>query len=173
MRHLHHTNTRSGFTIFEMVLYVGLFSLVSLIAMNSLFQTLKAFNALRISRDINDSSVKIMERLTRDIKGATAIDAGSVYGTSPGYLKLTVLSASGTAMTVEYVMVGNQLHVKENGTDRGALMSQKTEVDALVFRYINTGVSTAIKTELHLSSTRGSVTGVEHFYNTSLVRGSY
>lgn len=163
-----------GFTLVEVVLYVGLFVLLSTMSMNALFQTVRAFNNLRISRDINDSSVTIMERITRDIKSATSVDmTNSTFNTSPGRLTLSTMSASGTAMTVEYYVASSSLRLKENGVDKGSLMSSNTRVDALEFHYITTGASAAIKTELHLYSGRGTVSDVDHFYNTSVLRGSY
>ena len=167
-------NTTNGFTLVETVLYVALFITLSIMAMNALFQTIKAFNDLRISRDINDSSVTIMERLTRDIKSANGIDmANSTFGTSPGRLTLHTMNASGTPLTVEYYIASSTLRIRENGVDKGSLMSASTRVDNLVFRYITTGVTEAVKTELHIYSSRGTVNDVDHFYNTSVLRGSY
>jgi type II secretory pathway component PulJ len=165
---------RKGFSLIEVVLYVSLFSVISAISMSALFQTIKAFSDLRVSRNINDSSVSVMERLTRDIKSATTIDlANSTFGTSPGRLTLSTVNASGTAMTVEYYVASSSLRIKENGVDKGSLVSAKTQVSALVFYYINTGTTLGVKTELHLTSSRSSVNDIDHFYDTSVMRGSY
>ena len=163
-----------GFTLIEIMLYVSLFTFVSSLSMNALIQTIRAFNDLRISRDINDSSVKIMERMTRDIKSATAVDLlNSTFGASPGRLTLTTVNASGTPTTVEYYISNSILLYKENGVAKGSLMSARTKIDALVFYYINTGATVAIKTELHVSSARGTVSDADHFYDTSILRGTY
>jgi type II secretory pathway pseudopilin PulG len=167
-------NRSKGFSLLEVVVYVSLFSTLSGVAMSSLFATIKSFNELRISRDINDSSVTIMERLTRDIKSATAIDfANSTFAANPGRLTLNTRNASGTALTVEYYVATSTLRIKENGVDVGSLMSAKTKIDGLVFYQINLGNTVGVKTELHLTSVRGSVSDVDHFYNTSVLRGSY
>ncbi|OGZ09330.1 MAG: hypothetical protein A3C14_05340 [Candidatus Lloydbacteria bacterium RIFCSPHIGHO2_02_FULL_50_18] len=163
-----------GFTLVEMVLYIGLFVLLSTMSMTALFQTVRAFNELRVSRDIDDSAVKIMERLTRDIKSSTSVDlANSTFGSSPGRLTLLTVNASGTPLTVEYYVSGSILSIRENGVDRGALMSARTNIDALVFYYISSGPTFGIKTELHISSTRGKAGEVDDFYDTSVLRGSY
>lgn len=163
-----------GFSLIEIVLYVSLFSVVSAISMNALLQTIKSFNNLRVSRNINDSSVSVMERLTRDIKSATTINlAQSTFGTSPGRLTLNTVNASGTPMTVEYYVASSSLRIKENGVDVGSLVSARTQVSALVFYYINTGTTVGVKIELHLTSSRASVNDIDHFYDTSILRGSY
>jgi type II secretory pathway pseudopilin PulG len=163
-----------GFTLVEVVVYVGLFVVISIMAMNALFQTVKAFNNLRISRDINDSSVTIMERLTRDIKSAVSVDsANSVFNATPGRLTLNTMNASGTPMVIEYYVSSSTLYIKENGVEVGSIMSAGTKVDGLVFRHLITGSTVAIKTELHIYSSRGTVNDTDHFYNTSVLRGSY
>lgn len=165
---------KSGFSLIEVLLYVAIFSVMSVISMNTLFQAIRSFDALRISRDINDSSVGIMERLTRDIKGSRAVDlANSTFAVSPGRLTLNTVSASGTPLTVEYYVDGSTLRYKEDGVEKGSLMSAKTAIDALVFRYINSGSTIGVKIELHLSSARGGVTRIDHFYDTVLMRGTY
>ena len=133
-----------------------------------------AFTNLRISRDINDSSAKVMERMTRDIRGARSIDlANSTFGSDPGRLTLATISASGTPMTVEYFMSGNALHVRENGVDKGSLLSSQTSISGVLLNYINSGTTIAVKIDLHVTASRGSVSETDHFYNTIIMRGSY
>ena len=174
---LHH---RRGFSLIEVVLYVSLFSLMSLLTLEALYQTVRAFTNLRISRDINDSSVKIMERITRDIKGATEIKVSSVFDTDPGTLTLTTVSASGTPMVVQYIRVGNAIHLREAATeaglvagDKGSLLSSQTSISGVLYRRINTGNTEGIKIELHITASRGAVTATHEFYNTVILRGSY
>ena len=166
--------TQSGFSLIEAVVYIALFILLSVTTMTSLFDTVRAFNHLHITRDINDTSVLIMERLTYDIKRAISIDmANSTFGTTPGRLTLSVMNASGTPMTVEYYVQNNLLRVRESGVDKGALVFASTQIDGLVFSLINTGNTTGVKTALHLRSSRGGLSFVDHFYNTSMLRGTY
>lgn len=169
-----HDRRNAGFSLIEVVLYVAFFIMISTMSMTALFQTVKAFSSLRVSRDIDDSAVKIMERMTRDIKSSVSVDlSGSTFNVSPGRLTLSTMSASGTPLTIEYYVLSSALHIKENGVDKGALMSSKTNVDSLVFHRINSGTTVGIKIDLHLSSTRGTVGDVVDFYNTSVLRGSY
>lgn len=166
--------TQSGFSLLEVVVYVALFSTLSLTVANSMIQTVRGFNYLRASRDIDTASVFIMERLAADIKNATSIDAGnSTFGTSPGRLTLNVTNASGTPMTTEYFVLANNLRIKEAGVDVGSLMSATARIQSLKFFSINTGGTSGIKIELQLQSTRGVVMVNENFYNTIMLRGTY
>lgn len=173
-RTFRHLSRSSGLSLVEVVLYVGLFSLLSVVAINSIMQTVSAFNHLRSSRDMNDSAVKVMERLTRDIKSATLVDLpNSTFNADPGRLTLNTMNASGTPMVVEYSVSGNTLMIKENGVDKGSLISSRTEIEGLVFYYINTGNSVAIKINLRLRPTRGVAVDENYFYNTIILRGTY
>lgn len=163
-----------GLSLIEVVLYVGLFSMVSIIAINSMMQTVNAFNNLRSSRDMNDSAVKVMERLTRDIKSSTLVDlTNSTFNADPGRLTLNTVNASGTPMTVEYYVTANTLHIRENGVDKGSLISSRTEVEALVFNYINTGHTVGIKITLRLRPAHRIAVDDNYFYNTIILRGTY
>lgn len=170
------TKKQRGFSLMEVVIYTALFVLISGATVDAIIMTTRAFSNLRISRDINDSAIKVMERLTRDVKNATSIDlAQSTFSATPGRLTLNTLSATGTPVIIEYYVATTtgQLRLKENGVDKGSLMSAKTQVDALVFYLISTAQTSGIKTELHLRSSRGAVQDQDHFYNTSMLRGTY
>lgn len=177
------STTRSGFSLLEVVIYVTLFSLVSTMTLNIMFQTVSAFNNLRISRDINDSSVKIMERLTRDIKSATSVNqANSTFNTSPGMLTLETIDKDGGVLWVQYILDGDALHLREAdslanlalpGSDKGSLLSSQTSVSGVLFNYISAGSAEAVKIDLHITASRGKISDTDHFYDTVIARGTY
>jgi len=163
-----------GFTLLEMVVYVALASLLSVAIMKSLIITTRAFNELRIDRDINDSAIAIMERLTREIKNAKSIDVvASTFGTATSRLRLNTTDASGTAVTVEFFVSSSTLHVKENDVDKGALNSGRTTVNSFVLYRINNVNSSAVKIELFLSGQRGPTVKQEVYYDTAVLRDAY
>src|SRR3989338_2805509 len=164
-----------GFTIIEVLTYLMLFSLISLFIMQMLIQTMKSFNAFRASRENNDAAIYVMERLTRDVRRSTSINgAQSVLGTSPGRLSLNTVNASGTAMTIEYVVATSTLRVRENGDDQGALTLSRTKVTELTFNTAtSTASTTALRIKLRLETRRSAITTSNYFSNTILLRGTY
>ena len=164
-----------GFTIIEVLTYLMLFSLISLFIMQMLIQTMKSFNAFRASRENNDAAIYVMERLTRDVRRSTSINwAQSVLGTSPGRLSLNTVNASGTAMTIEYVVATSTLRVRENGVDQGALTLSRTKVTELTFNTAtSTASTTALRIKLRLETRRSAITTSNYFSNTILLRGTY
>ena len=169
-----HINKRGGFSLVEVVLYASLFAVLSVLALNAILQMFHNFNSLRVSRDLNDSSVMIIEHLTRDMKSATNIDVfNSTFDASPGRLTLATANASGTALTVEYFVASGVLRIKENGVDQGFLSAGRVRVDNLTFRRLLSGTTDAVKIELQLSATRAGITRTEYYYDTAVLRGSY
>lgn len=163
-----------GISLIEVVIYVGLFSLLSVFTIDALFQTARSFSSIRIARDINDSSAKIIERMVHDIRGATSVDVvNSTFDANPGRLTLNTVSASGTPKTVEYFLSGNALHIRENGVDMGSLLSSRTSISGVLFHYINSGTTVAIKIDLFVTAMRGELSATEHFYDTIILRGTY
>ena len=158
----------------ELTVYIGLFALISVVLVNSLMSAIRISNELRAQRDINDTAVAVMERITRDLRGGNQIDlVNSSFGVNPGRLTFQTVSASGTAMTVEYYVASSTLYVKENGVSKGSLLSARTKIDGIVFYYVSNGATIGVKTELHLESTRGAISDIDHFYNTTILRGTY
>ncbi len=170
----HRPNTQRGVSLLETVFYVSLFVLLSTMVIAALISTVGEFNRLRMSRDINDSAIQIMERITRDIKGGANVDlAQSTFGQNPGRLTLTTVNASGTPTVVEYSVSGDTLTLKENGVDKGSMTAGASTIDAFVLRYFNTGSIVSIKIELHLRATHGTQSELDHFYDTVIMRNTY
>lgn len=168
------TNTSRGFSLIETIAYVGLFAVVMLISINMVLSVSKTFAMLRVSRDVNDTAVKIIERMTRDIHNSTSVDyVNSTFSANPSRITLNVLSASGTPATEEYYVSGGKLQLRENGVDMGSLMPSSTNLDGFVLYSVQSGQVAGVKIEVTLRGTRGGATAVRSFYNTALVRGTY
>ena len=166
--------SRRGFSLIEMVVYIALLAILTVLAVNMTLSMTRAFADLRVSRDINSSATTLFERITRDIRGAYDVDvAGSVLGTNPGDLLLDTKDSSGTNMTVEYFVSNGSVHIKENGVDQEAIMSASTQAVSFVVREAVSTNSKAVKVEVTLSATRGDITKQRNFYTTVVLRGTY
>ncbi|OHA81860.1 MAG: hypothetical protein A2675_01790 [Candidatus Yonathbacteria bacterium RIFCSPHIGHO2_01_FULL_51_10] len=166
--------SRRGFSLIEMVVYIALLAILTVLAVNMTLSMTRAFADLRVSRDLNSSATALFERITRDIRGAYDVDAaGSVLGTNPGELLLNTKDAGGTNMTVEYFVSSGAVHIKENGLDLGPITSASTQTGSFVVREIIGANSKAVKVEVTLSATRGDITKQRNFYTTVVLRGTY
>ncbi len=166
-----------GFTIVEMIIYTALFAALSVMLINVLLVMLKSYTQMRASHDFLDSGSVVLERVTREIRGASSIDAvTSVFNSSPGVLKLNTTDAGGAAKTVQFSRsAGNVLQMLDStdGTARD-LTGPKISVTSLIFRSMTTTKGKAVRLEMTLQSTRaGATSRTITLYDTATLRSSY
>lgn len=164
----------TGFTLIEMIIYVVILGIIAVLAINSSLEMTKAYVNLRVSRDMNASATAMLERMTREIRGASDIDlAQSTLGANPGRLTLNTKDAVGADTTVEFYWENGLIKVKEGGVAKGALMTPSTQASNFIVRTLSNDNSKAIKIDLTVAATRGNVSKIRNFYNTIVLRGSY
>lgn len=162
-----------GFTLIEMVVYAAVLGVLSVLAMNSTLIMTQVYSSLRASRDLNQSATTVLERMTREIRTANAIDASSVINANPSDLVLNTKDSGGANTTVEFYVLNGLINIKEGGVAQGTLMTSSTQVDNFVVRTITSTNFKAVKIELTMTATRGTKSKTRNFYNTIVLRDSY
>ncbi len=163
-----------GYALPEVIVYLTLFVLMSVLVVNMLLTMSKAFSEIRANRDMTRSGSSMMERITREIQNAESIDTvNSTFGTSPGVLTLSGHNSSGTARTIKFSVSSGTVHVYENGVDQGLLSANPTTETSLLFYNITTTHGSAVRVVITLTDTRGTNVRTENFYTTAALRGSY
>ncbi|MBP6884387.1 MAG: hypothetical protein KBC17_01015 [Candidatus Pacebacteria bacterium] len=166
---------QGGYSFVETIVYLALFVTVSVVLIGSLFSMMKIYTETRVDNDLLDSAHVSMERMTREIRGATSIDtSASTLGTSPGVLKLNSTTSGGSAKTVQFSLSSGVLKLTDStdGTARDVTGS-KTSVTSLIFRNITTTNGNAVRIEITIQSTRSGSAKTITLYNTVALRGSY
>lgn len=163
-------NSKKGFTLVEMLVYVAILSVLSVVVINTSLSLARSYNSLKVSRNINSAAIISFERMTRDIRLATNVDTStSTLNSHPGRLGLEI----GTATTSHYYLDGTTLRVIENGVDAGALTTGDVEITNLIFRTVTDNTLQAVKIEMTIESTLGNTTKTEKFYDFVTLRGTY
>jgi prepilin-type N-terminal cleavage/methylation domain-containing protein len=162
-----------GFTLVEMVVYAAVLGVLAVVAINSMLIMTGAYANLRASRDLNASATAVLERITREIRTAYAVDGASTLNVNPSDLILDTKNAGGANTTVEFYVENNLLKVKEGGVAQGSLTTSSTNVSNFVARSISGKNSKAVKIELTMTATRGTKSKTRNFYTTVVLRGSY
>jgi len=164
---------KRGITLPELVVYVTIFIALSLVATNSISQMGRAFVRYKVNSALAGSATSVLERAVREVRFATSIDDGqSIYDNPMGRLFLAHASSSATT-TVEFLVAGGKVLVKENGGQAVPLTGETVIAESLVFRKAATTTRRAIKVELGLRDTRSGTTTVDYFYTTAVMRGNY
>ena len=163
-----------GTTLVELLVYVAIMAVLSVLIINSLITMFKSFSETRSNRDLLESGTLVMERMSREIRGANSADAGvSVFGSSPGTLKLNTTDSGGAAKTVQFSVSSGALQFTDNGTLSGNLTAANISVSSLIFNQITTAHGTAVKVSVTLTDTRSTNSRSANFYDTVIMRGAY
>lgn len=166
--------TNKGYSIVEMLVYLAIFTAVSIFIINSMIVVLGSFATTRTNRDLLESGSIAMERISREIRQSKSVDiVNSTLGSSPGVLQLNSTDSAGNAMTVKFVISSGALNLYENGTSIGNLLGQNVSVSSLIFRRIATTNGEAVKIELTLQDVYSKNNQSQNFYNTIILRGEY
>ena len=167
----HRNKKESGFTLVEAIIYVALFVRLSTLLVDSLVMLSKGYNDVRVNRDLLDSANVSVERMTRDIRGATSWVSGgsSVFGANPG--KLTIKNSDNTTETFQ--LVSGAVQFTDSTGYVSNLTSNEVSVTSLIFANISTANGSAIKIDMTMSSLRYSPSKIISISDTIALRGSY
>ena len=167
-------NFISGFSIVEIIVYLAIFTSISILVINSFIIILSSFNTTNTNRKLLESGSIIMERVSREIRQAKSIDiANSSLNTSPGVLQLNSVNSEGDTKIIKLIVEGQNFNLYQNGDLTGNLLSQNISMDSLIFGRIATTNGEAVKIEMALQFSDGSNPKTENFYNTIILRGGY
>lgn len=169
----HFTQKSRGFTLVEMVIYAGFVAVLGVVAIQAILTMMNSFYMARLSRNINESAVTSLERMSREVRNAFNVNTTlSTFGAHPGVLYLNTKDVSGNTTTVEFYVSSGVLRVREGGVDKGPLFAKGVTVTNLIFRNITTTNSKAIKIEMSLADSRGLLSQTFTLYDTIQLRGS-
>lgn len=160
-------NNIKGFSLFETVVYIALFSLISIIILFSISISAKIYRTARVNNLMTESGNIAMERITRSARSANALTANSVFGSSTGVLEL----ANSDATTAKFYISNGVVLLDENGVLSGSLTNEDLVASSLYFYNITTPQGVAVKTELTLTHPQTSRT--EKFQSTTILRNAY
>jgi Tfp pilus assembly protein PilW len=163
-----------GFTLVETIVYVAMLALILLVVVNTVISISSSYASTKVYADIDQNAATAMERIVREIRGATSIDStDSTLGSSPGRLVLNTTDASGNPTTVDFYLNNGILKLNEGGSYTGPLTASTTDITTLEFQQLSSGISTAVRVAMTISATEGHYTAQENFYDTVILRNSY
>ena len=163
--------TKSGYSLVEMLIYVAILTIVSILVVNTILSFTRSYRDLEALRVVEHSGIDSMERMTRDIRAATGVDIGnSVFNTSPGVLTI-VTTANSVSTTTKFYLDNGVLKVDINGTLSGPLTLTSASITNLTFRRLVSGISEAVKIDMTIQATVGNTTKVRTYHSTIMLTG--
>ena len=162
-----------GYSIVEIIVYLAIFTALTILVMNSFRVIMTSFNTTNMNRQLLESGSIVIERMSREIRQAQSINiANSSLGSSPGVLQLNGVN---TVDNAKFAVVGQALNLYKGATLTlsGNLLGQNVSITNLIFRRISTINSEAVKVEMTLQYSKGQSIKSENFYDTIVLRGGY
>ncbi|TSC78487.1 MAG: hypothetical protein G01um101429_760 [Parcubacteria group bacterium Gr01-1014_29] len=126
-----------GYTLIEMLIYVGLFAFVSVAVVGAILQFFLVFGKVSSRRATAAQATIALERIIREVRLGEHIDDASVLGVHPGTLTLvTLVNPNGTTITTRsFFLQGNDLMLQQ-GIAAAAPLTTGVKVTNLVFHNI-------------------------------------
>ncbi len=168
------THKRAGYTLIEMIIYVAVLSLLASVLFASIIMVIQSFARVRAVRDLAESGRGALERVTYEIRRASAInDAGSVFNNPAGQLQLATTNDAGEATTITFGLSAGNLTLQEGVSAPVNLLSGHISVSSFTLAKWATSTAGAVKVELALSDDRLAGATPVMFRTTAVSRGSY
>lgn len=160
-----------GFSIIEIIIYLAIFTVMSIVVINSFIIILSSFSGIHINYEFLNSGSMAMERISREIRQSKNIDmTHSVFDSNSSIIRLNDTDGSSY---IDFYRNGNNLEISKNGTEVGSLLTQDIIITKLEFNHIITTNSEAVKIEIDLQNTKSKINRTEKFYDTVVLRGGY
>ncbi len=163
---------KKGFSLIETIIYLAVFSMISLFVINSLLAVMSTFRITRTNRNLLEAGINSMERISREIRQSSSIDlANSNLGA--GVLQLNSTDQAGVPIVIKFSKESLALNIYEGNILSGNLLGNDMFLENLIFRRINTLQSEAIKIEMSLMDINSKSSKIVNFYNTIILKGGY
>ncbi|MEK7113430.1 MAG: hypothetical protein AAB873_01240, partial [Patescibacteria group bacterium] len=157
----------NGYALMETLFYIALFSILSILIINSMIVMMGSFKETAIQAELRQGA-DILKKMTQEIRSAHRIDEISTNA-----LKIGTLDEDNNERDVDFLLSGTDVRFLESDDFIANLNSQNLEVTNLSFTEINTTNSVAIKISVSVRSKRDKQNRVVDFYDTVVLRGSY
>ncbi len=159
----------TGFSIIEMIFYISLFAILTVVIVNLMMTMTKSFKEVSVRREITQGA-EIMERISREIKQAKQIN--NIVDAN-GDLRLNTTDDAGADKIIEFVLTNSNIRLLENNSYTGDINSPNIVVDSLRFDQVTTTKGQAVKIVLTIKSKHDTKNRTYKYYNTVVLRGNY
>ena len=160
-------NPDRGYAVLELLFYIALFSILSLVVINAMITMARSFKETALQAEFVQSGT-IMERISREIR--QAYDVNSISTSS---LRINTRDNIGAEKTVEFLLSGSNVQIFEDDILVGNLNSSNIVVTGLAFSQITSALGKAVKVSFSVQSSNDTLGRTQDFYNTVVLRGSY
>jgi type II secretory pathway pseudopilin PulG len=162
-------NKQRGFTLIEMLVYLGIFMLVSTASVTFLLSLDDFIDQYKVETALYRSGTNIMEQIVVELRQSDQYDSLNSIIENPD---TGVLAIQNGASSTVFTKTGDDIALTKGGVSYGNLNSDNASVTAFtVYRYV-TAVGTLVRVHVRLSATVDETTKVVDLYGGAVIRGA-
>lgn len=174
-------NRESGFTLIEMIVYVALVGIISVILFGVTFFVIRANNKIIALSKVSSNAQSVMERMTYEIANSKYIylptsnfinyNHNSSKGDQLSLATEAGVSSNEDITFVDFYVENNTLFLKEDGLDPIALTSSSVLVSGMEFSYCKNGSRESITIDMAIQAKSSAISdSTIHLVNTVALR---
>ncbi|MFA6095023.1 MAG: type II secretion system protein [Candidatus Paceibacterota bacterium] len=166
---LRNIHTAGGYSLIEMMIYVVVLSSLLTVVIFNMITMSRSYGRAVVAKNINNSAVDTIERLTREVRNATSIASIQV---SPGGITLNTKDSSGNATTEQIYTDNGTIKLRVGGVDFGPLTLAHVQAN-VAFTQVTATTSKAVRMVSTLSNSAFGYSDTKTFYSAVVLRGAY
>lgn len=168
------TKISSGFTVIELLVYLAIFTAVSVASISLLLSLQELYGQYLVKQDLLLTGSGIMERVLLEVREGSGVNIGeSAFATSTaGVLAIeTFEQGSGTSTT--YIEYDSGTVSVRDTAGVVSLMRPGSVVDGLTFYHYEANGIDLVRIAVTVTASRGSYTESMTLQGAAIIRGSY
>lgn len=175
-------NSSGGFTIIEMLMYVGIAGMVMTVITSSLMDNLKAYDKAIARQNVFQNVNGALRTITDEIRYAKSVyTTTSVFDDDAGQLSVETLLNAPTgedAAYVDFYVDNGRIYEKRDGQSASSLTSERVFVEQLRFTKLSAAagrdsVAVSVQARINTQSTKQEEQARVAINSAAALRGAY
>jgi type II secretory pathway pseudopilin PulG len=139
---------QKGISLIEVLVYIGVFSLIAVVIVSFVFWLIRSNLKARAMRETLNSSKRVMELITQEIKEAESIYLPTTSSSQLSLKTEKYLPLGEEISFIDFYLCLTRICLKKESQDPIFLTSESIEITNLVFTQIISGEAPSIRIEL-------------------------
>ena len=169
-----------GFTLTEMIVYVGLFSVILVITVSFILDVLGVYGKVQTKKAVVNEGESALNAMLKEIETSQSVyTPTSVFGSASGALALKTahnIPSDETYGFTDIYLDNGKVWLKREGQSSLSLTSDRLLATALTFAHLDAGTNyESVKITINLESRfgKGNLKSTASFTSTATPRGDY
>lgn len=164
-----HKEAHSGFTLIEMLVYLSLLILISVVGVTTILSFNEVLSELRLKRMVTDTANVALERVVRESLSASSVNTGG--STLDGRFGVLALTTPDDPLI--FSLSGGVLELIDGSNPPITLTDSEVTVTGFWVHHYLAGETEFIRVRIAVTASAGDMTVAETFYSGVVLRGSY